>query len=68
MKGRNMYFDRFDVCAAWYLWLTHNHGGQWSPEYERLCRLDGLYSPGLSEQRGELNENAQAIYDAIGGE
>ena len=61
-----MYFDRFDICAAWYLWLSENHGGQWSPEYERLCRLAAFYSPGLSEQRGELSENAQAIYDNIG--
>jgi hypothetical protein len=31
-----MYFDRFDICEAYYLAFSHCHGGQWSKEYEAL--------------------------------
>jgi hypothetical protein len=62
-----MYFDRFDICEAWYLWLSHNHGGQWSEEYERLCRLTEFFSPSPLLNLDRLSENGRAIYDAIGG-
>jgi hypothetical protein len=59
-----MYFDRFDIAEAWYLALMHCHGGQWSREYARLCKLSKSFrpSPLLSVER--LGENARAIYDA----
>jgi hypothetical protein len=61
-----MYFDRFDICEAWYLWLAHNHGGQWSPEYERLSKLGEWFKPRPSLELETLSDNAREIYDAIG--
>jgi len=60
-----MYFDRFDICEAWYLWLSHNHEGQWSAEYARLCRLLEYFTPGPLLTLDSLSDNARAIYDAI---
>ena len=57
-----MYFDRFDICDAWYLALSAAHGGQSSPEYERLSRLTNFYSPGLSRSVDSLTENGLEIY------
>lgn len=59
-----MYFDRWDICEAWYLALTHCHGGQWSREYARLCRLERYFKPGACFNVGSLSENARAIYEA----
>jgi hypothetical protein len=61
------YFDRFDICEAWYLYLSHCHGGQWSPEYERLSRLQGYFTPSPMLSVDSLNENARAIYDDLVG-
>jgi hypothetical protein len=61
-----MYFDRFDICEAWYLWLSHNHGGQWSSEYERLCALLEWFTPSPLLTLDRLSDNAREIYDAIG--
>lgn len=61
-----MYFDRFDICAAWYHYLKDNHQGQWSDMYLRLCRLMGFYTPGLlTRERASLSENAMAILAAL---
>lgn len=59
-----MYFDRWDICEAWYLALTHCHGGQWSREYQRLCRMGRYFKPGHCFNINSLSENARAIYDA----
>ena len=58
-----MYFDRFDIVEAWYLALSHCHGGQWSREYERLGRLSLKFRPSPLLSVDTLNENARAIYD-----
>ncbi len=60
-----MYYDRFDIASAYYLFFVHYHEGQWSEKYRRLSKLTGYFHPGLSVENGELNENAQAIYDAL---
>jgi len=60
-----MFFHRFDICEAWYLWLSHNHGGQWSLEYERLCRLSEIFRPGANLSLDTLTENGRAIYGNI---
>jgi hypothetical protein len=59
-----VYFDRFDICEAWYLALSDAHGGQSSPEYERLSRLTrpGHFSPGPSLSVDSLSENGREIY------
>lgn len=57
----NAYFDRFDVCEAWYAW-AHDWG-----EYAVVTRLQRMgFSFGRSNsQRERLEPNGQAIYDAL---
>ncbi len=61
-----MYFDRFDICEAWYLALLHCHNGLRSREYARLCKLtrSGFFNPSPMLSVESLNENAREIYDA----
>jgi hypothetical protein len=58
-----MYFDRFDICEAYFLALSHCHGEQWSREYERLCKLMKYFKPSPMLSVETLNENARIIYD-----
>lgn len=58
-----MYFDRFDIVAAWYLALSHCHGGQWSAEYRRLCRMMNYYKPSAWVSVESLTENGRVIYE-----
>jgi hypothetical protein len=37
--------DRFAIVTAHYLWCSHHHGGQGSPEYARLSRISGYFKP-----------------------
>ncbi len=61
-----IYFDRFDVCEAAYLYATHYHGGQWSELYKVFGRLHNLgFKPALCTSMGSLEENARAIYDGM---
>lgn len=60
-----MYFDRFDIAEAWYLALCAWHGGQWSPEYSRLCRLTSYYKPGYNLSVSDLTENGLQIYTEL---
>jgi hypothetical protein len=58
-----MYFDRFDICEAWYLALSHCHGGQWSREYARLCAMRRYFRPSPMLSVETLSDNAREIYD-----
>jgi hypothetical protein len=59
-------FDRFDICAAWNLFLQNSVEGQASKAYERLCRLRKVYKPSRSEEKLQgLSENAVEIYDQL---
>lgn len=60
-----MHFDRFDIAEAWYLWLSHNHGGQGSLEYARLSRMTRYFSPSPLLSMFSLSPNAREIYDNI---
>ena len=60
---KNMYFDRFDICEAYYLALSHCHGGQWSREYARLCGMSRFFKPAPLLSVESLNDNARAIYE-----
>ncbi len=67
-KGIDMYFDRFDICAAYYWYAIGYSGDLRSCEYanriqRRLHRIS--YKPGTSVEYGRLEENAQAIYDEL---
>jgi hypothetical protein len=61
------YFDRFDIVEAYYLYLAHNHTGQGSPEYRRLCRIETKLcfrpAPGLSPR--SLTTNGKQIYSDL---
>ena len=56
-----MYYDRFDIVDAHYWWNVHHHGGQWSDEYAKVCRISAYFSPSILAN-GPESENAQAIY------
>lgn len=61
-----MYFDRFDICEAYYLFAAYYHGGQWSKEYRifgRLHKIGFRPSPVISEE--SLTENGREIYDNL---
>lgn len=60
-----MYFDRFDICEAHYLFLSHHHEGQWSDKYRRLNKLYRFYIPGPLVSLDNANENVRSIYDAL---
>jgi hypothetical protein len=62
-----MYFNRFDICEAYYLALSHCHSGQWSTEYARMCKLTrpGFFSPSPILSVDTLNENAKEIYESV---
>lgn len=57
-----MYFDRFDICEAYFLALSHCHNGQWSKEYARLCKLMRYFKPSPMLCVENLSDNARAIY------
>jgi hypothetical protein len=61
------YFDRFDICEAYYCFAVNYHGGQWSIEYALHATLDRLgFKPGLHGDRPEgLTDNGQAIYHGL---
>ena len=56
------YFDRVDICSAWYLWLSENHGGQSSEEYRRLSKLLNYFKPSPMLSFETLEDNAKEIY------
>ena len=59
-----MYFDRFDICAAHWLFATLYHGGQGCPIYRKLGQLENLRfrpSPLWSDPR-DLEQNAREIF------
>jgi hypothetical protein len=60
-----MYQDRFDIVEAHLLAYMHCHGGQWTREYRRMCKILTYYKPGRSFGEETLTENGREIYDAL---
>ena len=60
-----MYFDRFDICEAYYLAFSHCHNGQWSEEYSRMSNMKKYFKPSPLLSVESLSENAKAIYDDV---
>lgn len=61
-----LYFDRFDVCEAYYMFATEWHGGQNTKEYAIFGRLHKLqFRPRPLIDVETLNENAQLIYNGL---
>ena len=59
-----MYFDRFDICEAYFLALSDCHSGQWSREYARLCKLMTYFKPSPMLSVESLGDNAREIYES----
>lgn len=58
-----MYFDRFDIVEAHYVFCMRYHQGQWSERYARLCKISRYFKPGLSVDQGRFSsDNAREIY------
>lgn len=63
-----MYWDRFDICLAYYTYAYLWHGGQWSEEYGWLGRLEAMrFRPSImfSGEPRDLEANARQIYQGI---
>ena len=61
-----MYFDRFDICAAYYLYGSLYHGGQCTKEYAYTSRaLECGFEPGPIFSYDSLSDNAKMIYKSL---
>jgi hypothetical protein len=61
-----MYFDRFDILSAYYLFGSDYHGGQFTKEYAYIGRaLNAGFSPGPLFSYRSLSDNGKAIYNAL---
>jgi hypothetical protein len=61
-----MYFDRFDICEAYYLFGSDYHGGQFTKEYAYMGRcLNAGFKPSPMLRYESLSENGKEIYDNL---
>lgn len=61
-----MYFDRFDICDAYYLFASHYHEGQGSKLYQVFGRLAKInYTPSPLLKLESLSDNGRMIYDNL---
>lgn len=60
-----MYFNRFDITAAYYFYFRDYHSGQKSTEYQRLTKIQSYLRPNPFWDIGDLSENARAIYENL---
>lgn len=61
-----MYFNKFDICEAYYLFAAHYHGGQFSKEYRIFGRLNKIkFEPSPSLSVRTLSENGLSIYNNL---
>jgi hypothetical protein len=61
------YFNRFDVCEAYYVYALHYHRGQGSKEYAVFGRLANIgFDPSrLLYGEENLSENGREIYNRL---
>ena len=62
-----MFFDRFDICAAHWMFAMLWHSGQSSDTYRKLGQLENMgFRPSpLWSEPSDLNENAREIYEQL---
>ncbi len=62
-----MYWNRFDICEAYYLYAMLYHEGQSSDGYAILGRLDAMGFTARIRLRTEkdLENNARVIFDNL---
>ena len=61
-----MYYDRFDIAQAYYLFFVDYHEGQTSEKYKRLCKIEEYLklSP-MFKGYLSLSENGKEIYNHL---
>jgi hypothetical protein len=59
-----MYWDRFDICAAHWMFAMLWHDGQGSATYAKFSQLERLrFSPAMGwAEPADLEANAREIY------
>jgi hypothetical protein len=70
LNGRletTVYFDRFDICEAYYMYARDYHDGQWGKLYHVLCYLQEKlgFRPSPMLDFRSMSENASDIYDRL---
>lgn len=61
-----MSFNKLDICAAYWLFGSHYHRGQWTKEYSYMSRAQRLgFRPGLLFRYDSLSDNGREIYDTL---
>lgn len=61
-----MYFDRFDILSAYYLYGSLYHGGQFTKEYKYMGRaMNAGFNPSPIFRYESLSDNGKAIYDNL---
>ena len=59
-----MFFDRFDICEAHYLFACLYHEGMWSKTYAKFAQLERIgfrCAPGIENPK-DLSENGRWIF------
>ena len=63
-QDKTMFFDRFDICEAHYLFACLYHEGMGSETYAKFAQLERIEfrcAPGIQEPR-DLSENGRSIF------
>lgn len=60
-----MFFDRFDIMAAYYYYLSQYHEGQWSESYKRLYKIMKVFKPSPFGKLETETENCKNIYNQL---
>ena len=63
-----MYFNRFDICEAYYCYTTLYHNGQGSKEYALFNTFNRLgFNPhdSVTHNPDKLTDNGRIIFDAL---
>ena len=60
-----MWWDRFDIIEAYYIYYRDNHSGQDSIGYKRLYHITEYFKPACNLSYDTMSENSQYIYDNL---
>lgn len=60
-----MFFDRFDIVEAYYIFFVNYHTGLNSIEYARLSKMRKYFRPAINLSVDSLSENSLDIYNNL---
>ena len=60
-----MFWDRFDIVEAYYVFFSLWHTGQYSTKYIRLSKIMSYFKPRPKLSYYTLTENGRAIYNNL---